>query len=134
MPIRFKCKKCGKSARAEMGQAGKKARCMGCGNLIIIPLPGVAPLPPVESAETIKGERCADCGEIFMPHRIVDDAGKLRCRPCWGKRHDAGGVLLVVQHDPPPANDSSTRSLVIWLSFGAGMLLLFALLLLLLFR
>ena len=39
MPIEVKCAKCGKSLKAPDTMAGKKAKCPGCGSIVVVPEP-----------------------------------------------------------------------------------------------
>ena len=44
MPIRATCT-CGKSVQAKDELAGKRVKCPGCGQPLVIPMPGGAPMP-----------------------------------------------------------------------------------------
>jgi uncharacterized RDD family membrane protein YckC/predicted RNA-binding Zn-ribbon protein involved in translation (DUF1610 family) len=39
MPIEVKCAKCGKGLKAPESMAGKKAKCPGCGSIVVVPQP-----------------------------------------------------------------------------------------------
>jgi NMD protein affecting ribosome stability and mRNA decay len=104
--------------------------------LLIIPAPGAVAQEKMAMADTIKGERCADCGELFMPHRIVEEKGELLCRTCWTKRKHEEGDLESVKEIPRRGNmaEPSPRNPWIWVGLAAGALVLVALVLVMILR
>ncbi len=68
--IKFACSKCGKHIAVDDKHAGKKAKCPGCGEAVVVPGPSTA----------IKFS-CAACGHtIKVPESYAGKKGK--CQKC----------------------------------------------------
>ena len=109
MAIHFACT-CGKSYQARDEQAGKRTKCASCGHVLVIPHPTADPF----LTDTIKGVCCADCGAMFLPHKITRVGGEALCQACREQRETA----------PEEITEIARSNLGLWLALGAVVLVL----------
>jgi hypothetical protein len=73
VPIEVKCGKCGKGLKAPDSMAGKKAKCPGCGSIVVVP----QPMEEILDAEIIEPTPAptADLGSLLddeLAYRVAE--------------------------------------------------------------
>ena len=81
--IKVRCAKCGKTLNIPDQFAGKKGKCPGCQEMLIIPAPP-APVEEVEEAQEIEEEPAEEV-EAEEEERIADRPANRRSRPDRGR-------------------------------------------------
>lgn len=93
MAIVVTCRSCGKTSQAPDTAAGKKAPCLGCGELLPI---------PAAAAGAIVEKRCTECGVDVNGHkRTKDTAGRYYCQACWAAKLAAGQATTISRQPAP---------------------------------